>query len=56
MPIEIRELIIRTTVDKQNKKTEMPASGENCSAPSREESNQVRISEVLKMIKNQNER
>ncbi len=56
MPVEIREFIIRTTVDKQNKTSNTGSSGEDCSTPSPTETGQVQANEVLKMIKNQNER
>ncbi|WP_176328454.1 DUF5908 family protein [Arenibacter amylolyticus] len=56
MPVEIRELIIRTTVDKQNKKPSTHVSGEDCTTPPSAQTNQVRVDEVLKLIKNKNER
>lgn len=56
MPVEIKELIIRTTIDKQNEAPNTGTSGKDCSTPSPTEDNQVQLNEVLNMIKNQNER
>ncbi|SHJ79155.1 DUF5908 family protein [Pseudozobellia thermophila] len=56
MPVEIKELIIRTTVDGQNKKSNTGAAEQSCSDPTPAETGQVQVDEVLKMIKNQNER
>jgi len=56
MPVEIRELRIRTTVDKQNKTPKKEASKEDCTESSPSEANQLQADEVLKMIRNQNER
>ncbi|WP_158596964.1 DUF5908 family protein [Aquimarina sp. BL5] len=56
MPVEIKVLIIRTTIDNQNEPEGNNSSSEDCSAPSPSESNQVQLDEVLRMIKNKNER
>ena len=58
MPLEIRELVIRTTVDRQNNSAAPATSStdENCASPPASESNEVQASEVLEMIKNRNER
>lgn len=56
MPIEIKELIIRTTIDNQNEPEGNSASSEDCSTPSSSESTQVQLDEILRMIKNKNER
>jgi len=57
MPVEIKELIIRTTIDNQNEpEGRNSVSNEDCSAPSTSEVNQIQLDEVLRMMKNKNER
>ncbi len=55
MPLEIKELVIRTSVDNQNT-SNATASNENCSTPSSNETDEIQANEVLQMIKNRNER
>lgn len=55
MPLEIKELIIRTSVDRQNS-SNAAASNETCATPSPQETDEVQANEVLQMIKNRNER
>lgn len=56
MPVEIRELVIRTSVDSQNNSNSTSNTNQNCTTPSANENEQVRAGEILKMIQNQNER
>ncbi|WP_299222256.1 DUF5908 family protein [uncultured Aquimarina sp.] len=56
MPVEIKELIIRTTIDNQNEPERNSSSSEDCATPSPSESNQIQLDEVLRMMKNKNER
>ncbi len=58
MPVEIKELIIRTTVDSQNSPSNASsnANTDDCARSSSTENNQVQLDEIIKMMKSQNER
>jgi len=56
MPLEIRELVIRTSVDRQNNGPATSAPNDSCATPSPAESNESQVNEVLQMIKDKNER
>ena len=56
MPVEIKELIIRTTVDTQNRPANSGQNSNDCASRGPSENDQVQIDEVLKMMRNKNER
>ncbi|MEL6811946.1 MAG: DUF5908 family protein [Bacteroidota bacterium] len=56
MPVEIRELSVRASVDRQNTPATQGTAANDCSTPSPAESDQSQVNELVQMIKNRNER